>query len=361
MNYISVELPQRGQAARATDGETPSLRWRVFVQRFLIVLVAVVAAIGLLNFLVNPEGIYATRLLPPVTWNTRPAKAELLVRDNPKPEALLLGSSRLMTIPPSEVERLTGLKTFNAAVNAAYTEDFYVLLRYAVEHGVQPKLVLIGLDAEAFHDREPENDYLLQPNDLGALLQKGERRGEGWREFTMLFTGYQTKLSFVSLYDRLGGKKVNAVDFNADGSLRVDPWLRQRAAGNYDLEKKIQGTAAEYTPRYKSYTGVSPARLDYLAQTLRYAREHGARVIVFATPVHPELERTLAAYGYEQRKSEAYAAARQVCAENGAEFLDFTTPESFGGSPEDFYDGVHMDATNAPRLIGAVLQQHAVQ
>ena len=357
MNYISVELPGRGQTARATD--VTSLRWKVFVRRFVIVLVALVLGIGLLNFLVNPEGIYATRLLPPVTWNTRPAKAELLVAQNPKPQALLLGSSRLMTIPPSEVERITGLKTFNAAVNAAYTEDFYVLLRYAVEHGVQPKLVLIGLDAEAFHDHEPENDYLLQPNDLGALLQKGERRGERWREFTILFTGYQTKLSFVSLYDRLGGKKVNAVDFNADGSLAQDPWLREGARVN--LAARLESTKAEYSTRYKSYTAVSPARLDYFAQTLRYAREHGAHVIVFATPVHPELERALAQYGYGQRKSEAYAAARKVCADNGAEFLDFTAPESFGGAPEHFYDGVHVDATNAQRLIGAVLKTHAVQ
>src|SRR5205814_5789343 len=105
-----------------------------------------------------------------------------LSRAGAKPEALLLGSSRLMTIAPSEVEKRTGLRTFNAAVNAAYTEDFYVLLRYAMERaGARPKLVLIGLDVEALHNHEPENEYLLQPNALGAYLQKGESRGGAWR------------------------------------------------------------------------------------------------------------------------------------------------------------------------------------
>jgi hypothetical protein len=356
MQYLSVEAPNASAPALGEAG------WKVFVRRFVALLVALVALVGALNFLVNPEGIYPPRLLPPVTWNTRPAKAELLAAADPKPEALLLGSSRLMTISPKEVERVTGLRAFNAAVNAAYTEDFYVLLRYAVERaGMRPKLVLIGLDAEAFHDREPQNEYLSQPNALAGYLQKGEQRGAAWRRFTTLFTVYQTKLSFVSLYDRLGGRKVNAVDFAADGSLREDPWQRQRAAANYDLAARIQGTAAEYAPRYKSYGGPAPDRLDYLAATLRYAREHGARVIVFMTPVHPELARALAPFGYEQRKRAALDAARAVAAREGAEFLDLSAPESFGGAPENFYDGVHVDARNAELLVRAVLRKNALQ
>jgi hypothetical protein len=355
------------EAGASMPGESAShaAAWRHFVGCFLRLLFALVAGIGLLNYLVNPEGIYAPRLLPPVTWNTRAAKAELLAAA--RPEALILGSSRVMTIPPAAIERATGLRTFNAAVNAAYAEDFYVLLRYAVERaGARPKLALIGLDAEAFHDHEPENEYLLQPNALGGYLQKGEARGAAWRRFTNLFTIYQTKLSFLSLYDRMGGMKVNAVEFAADGSPKEDPWLRQRAAGKYDKQAKIEGTAAEYIPRYKSYTGVSRDRLDYFAATLRYARERGVRVIVFATPVHPELERALAPFGYERRKTEAYAAARKIAQQEGAEFLDLSDPENFGGAPEHFYDGVHVDADNANRLMDTLLSKtrlssHAVQ
>jgi hypothetical protein len=357
MQYVSVEAPVPVEVHAQHE-----FAWRKFVARFVLLLLALVAVIGLLNFLVNPEGMYATRLLPPVTWNTRPAKAELLAKDQPKPEALLLGSSRVMTIPPAEIERRTSLRTFNAGVNAAYTEDFYVLLRYAVERaGVRPKLVLIGLDAEAFHDHEPENEYLSQPNELASFLIKKEAKDAEWRRFTTLWTVYQTKLSFVSLYDRLGGKKINAVDFDANGAMQQDPWLRQQAKGNYDLGAHIAGTAKEYTPRYQSFTGVSADRLEYFAATLRYAREHGARVIVFATPIHPQLEQTLASYGYEQRKSDVYAAARAVAEREGAEFVDLSAPASFGGAPGHFYDGVHLDAYNADRLIGAVLRPNAVQ
>ena len=40
MQYVSVERAgARGQDVRETAGETPALRWRVFVLRFLLLLV----------------------------------------------------------------------------------------------------------------------------------------------------------------------------------------------------------------------------------------------------------------------------------------------------------------------------------
>lgn len=350
---LTTDLP----AARSDE-----LAWRGFVRRFLALLLGALAAIAALNFLVDPQGMYATRLLPPLTWNTRPAKAELLARAQPKPEALLLGSSRLMTIAPNEVERATGLRTFNAAVNAAYTEDYYALLRYAVEQaGVRPKLVLIGVDVESFHDHEPPNEYLLQPNALGAYLERGERQGAAWQRFTNLFSLYQTKLSFVSLYDRLGGKKINAVDFRPDGSLAQDPWARQKAAGNFDLPARIRRTTEEYKPRYQRYTALSRERLDYLADAVRYARARGARVVMFATPAHPQLTAALAEHGYEERARQARAAMLAIAEREGAEFVAAGAPAEFGGSPDNFYDGVHVDEVNAARLIARVLKTDAVQ
>src|SRR4051812_4908222 len=359
MEYVSVE-PSAAGSAELTPAAAHAGLWRVFVRRFLLLLIALVVFIGLLNFIVSPEGIYPTALLPPVTWNMRANKAELLAKANP--EALLLGSSRLMMVKPSEVERATGLRTFNAAVNAAYAEDFYVLLRYAEERGhAQPKLVIIGVDVEAFHDHEPENEYLLQPNALGAFLQKGEARGAGWRRFTHLFTVYQTKLSFISLFQRMGGKRGSNVEFNLDGSPVEDPWKKQIREGRFDRAKGLQAMITQYIGRWKSYTGLSSDRVDFLAAAVRYARAHGARVVVMATPIHPELRQALAAYGYEERENLVHDDLRRLAQEEGAEFVDLSRPEIYGGTPEHFYDGVHQDEYNAERLMAAALGKHAVQ
>ena len=60
-------------------------------------------------------GYYPPRLVArPLTGQDRRAKLDLLPR-HPAPEALILGSSRVMTLAPSTLERLTGgLRSFNA-------------------------------------------------------------------------------------------------------------------------------------------------------------------------------------------------------------------------------------------------------
>ncbi len=337
----------------AAEAESP---WRGFVRRFLALLVGAVACIAALNFLVNPESIYPTNLLPAVTWNTRPAKAEMMDRAQPRPQALILGSSRIMKLDPALVERLTGLPAFNAGVNVAMTEDYYVLLRYAVEHAHLPlKLVVIGVDVDAFHDREPINDYLLQPNPLGSYLLKGEARYAAWKRFTTLFNGYQTKLSFISLWDSLVRKRKPNYSFEADGYLHFNALEAERATGHYDLDSKLSVTVQQYLRRYEGFTKVSPQRLEYFTKTLQYSREHGIRVVVFLTPAHPRVIQALQARAYEQRREEVLAAVNRVCGQYGVALYDLSTLDKFGGRPSDFFDGVHPDENNSAKIVKAVL------
>ena len=333
------------------------LAWRTFVRRFLLTLAANLIFTALLNYLVNPESIYPVELLPPLTWNTRPAKARMMDQAQPPPQALVLGSSRIMKIDPVLVERLTGLPTFNAGVNAAMTEDYYVLLRYAVEHARLPlRLVIVGVDVDAFHDREPLNDYLLQPNLLGSYLQKGEARHASWKRFTTLFNAYQTKLSFVSLWDSLVHKRKEQYHFEPNGYLHFDKLEAERATGHYDLDAKIATTIDIYMRRYAAFNKLAPERLDYFAKTLQYCRERDIRVIVFLTPAHPRLIAALDTRHYEQRRTDALAAVQRICAEQHVPFYDLSTLDRFDGKASDFFDGVHPDETNSAKITHLLLQ-----
>lgn len=326
--------------------------WRAFVFKFLILLGIALVAIAGLNYLVNPLGVFAPELLPPVALNTRPAKAKLLSELRPPPQALILGSSRVMKIDPAEIERRTGLRAFNAGVNAAFAEDYYAFLRYAVERAeARPKLVIIGADVESFDDHSPPNEYLLQPNALGRFVAPPEDAALEWRRFTGLFSVLQTKLSFVALYQRLGGVPRQAAQFEADGYLRGDPWRRLKEAGELD----VAGRAAEYGARYASYQAPAPERVAYLAKAARYARERGARVVVFLTPIHPDLRARLQPYGYENRRREVADALAQACAAEGCEFFDLTDPQSFAADLGGFHDGAHIDEHNAALLLDKIL------
>jgi hypothetical protein len=350
----STSIEHGPPAAASVPGQ--DMPWRVFVRRFLGTLAAALLFTAVLNYLVNPESIYPIELLPPLTWNTRPAKARMMEQAQPRPQALILGSSRIMKLEPAMVERLTGLPTFNAGVNTAMTEDSYILLRYAIERAHLPlKLVIIGVDVDAFHDREPLNDYLLQPNPLASYLQKGEARHAQWKRFTTLFNGYQTKLSFVSLWDSLIHKRKAAYHFEADGYLHFDQYEAERATGHYDLDAKISVNVDQYLRRYQGFDKLSPERLDYFDRTLRYSRDRGLRVIVFLTPAHPRLIAALQARDYARRQEEVLAAVSRMCAQHAVPFHDLSTLDKFGGLPQDFFDGIHPDETNSAKITNLLL------
>jgi len=342
---------------RVGNAEPQEFAWRAFVRRFLGLLLCVLLLTAALNYLVNPESIYSTELLPPLTWNTRPDKAALMDRAQPHPQALVLGSSRIMKIEPAMVESLSGLPAFNAGVNTAMAEDYYVLVRYAAERARLPlKLVIIGVDVDAFHDHEPINDYLLQPNALGSFLQKGEARHAAWKRFTSLFNGYQTKLSLISLWDSLIARRKPNYHFEADGYLHFDQYEAERASGKYDLDGKIAITVGQYLRRYQGYSRPSAERLDYFDKTLQYCRDHGIRVVVFLTPTHPRVVAALQPRGYAQRRQEVLAAVSALCARHGVPFRDFSTLDTFDGLPSDFFDGVHPDETNLAKITTLLLK-----
>lgn len=363
-----MPVSQSGASLREALTAPEEGAWRRFVRRFLALLLGLLAFLGLLNFLVNPEGIYSTHLLPPVTLNTRPGKAKLLAEMDPKPEALILGSSRSMKIDPADVERRTGLRAFNASVNAAFAEDYYVMLRYAVETaGMQPKLVIIGADVENFHDHSPPNDYLLHANSLGRFLNANQA-DSAWHRFTTLFTVLETKLSILSIQEAITGEARGEGTFEANGYLKNDFWKALKEQGKLDVKSRFEQRAAQYQTRYASYVAPSKERLDYFTKLLAYCRERHIPVIVFLTPMHPDLKARLRVYGYDQRRDEAAAALQKICAQEGVRFYDLSLPESFGGDLNSFYDGIHMDEHNSGLITEKVLanpargkETHAVQ
>ncbi len=351
------------QLALAGYAETDSA-WRSFVFRFGLLVLLALVAIGTLNYLVNPEGLYQTHLVPQILWSARPQKTALLKAARPVPQAVILGSSRVMNIPPKDVERLTGLVTFNAGVDSAKTEDFYVLLRYAVENlHLTPRLVIIGIDVEAFHNHEPPHYYLQKPSALAAFLRNGTGQYWRWKSFTNLLSYQETQVSALALYRRARGFTENQTETDSDGYEHFKDFAHRRASGELLLNSEMQSTIQRFSPRYDDYTALSRERLAYMEDTLRYAHEHGIKVVVFTTPIHPEVEDGLRSHGYMERKREVEQALQQICSVAEVPFYDLSSTVSFGGDPSHFYDGVHFDDTFPPLMLSRMfpVNAHAVQ
>ena len=328
--------------------------WRSFALRFLGTFLGLLLAIAAMNFLVNPMGLYPPRLLPPVTWNMRAIKPELLRKAVPKPQALILGSSRSMQIPSMEVQKRTGLPTFNAAVESAMAEDDYAMLRYAVERaGIIPKLIILGVDVEAFHNRLPIEDSALETDAFRGFLPSSGF--SPWKKFYKLFVVQQTRLSLRSLRVQLTGHGPQRDFFDPDGYLHYGEYEKERATGHYDLDTKIQREIAQYVARTAGYTAISPQRRQYLEKLLQYCHDRDILVVMWVTPLGPRLLETIGPRGYDQREREVLAMLHELGSKYGDPVYDFSAVDKFGGDPNGFWDGAHMTEANNARVTRLLL------
>ena len=329
---------------------------QAFVRRFLAALAVLLAVVGAANYFVNPTGLHAPKLLPTVNWNARQTKADLLKAAAPKPQVLILGSSRAMKIRPALVRELTGLPAFNVAVDAGLMEDDYVMLRYACERaGAQPKLLIIGVDVEAFDNHRPSNIGLAVSDEL-AEFAPGGKRLSWWEKLKRLYTWEETKLTWRSLRHAIVGYPTTWNKFEADGYLRYLLYERDRANGTYPLQRRIDAIMPAYASRYQAYSELQPERVQDLTDIMQYAQQRHARVILFITTLHPRVLATVASHGYEQRYQDVKRLLEKMHAQYGATVYDFSQIESYGGQPDWFYDGAHIDERNADLMTRKMLE-----
>src|ERR1043166_8398332 len=88
--------------AGVTDAEAPPTEgnWSSFTRAFFVVITIGLLAVAAFNYVVNPMDYYPPRIVPPAVWDARAIKTRLLGEMQPKPRALILGSSRAMKIDP---------------------------------------------------------------------------------------------------------------------------------------------------------------------------------------------------------------------------------------------------------------------
>lgn len=335
---------------RASRGEPAA--WRRFCRAFAMTLAIALGGIAALNVAVNPLGLYPTPPHTVLTSNSRAEKVELL-RHAPPPEVLILGSSRVMKLAPAEVTRLTGLRAFNAAVDSAMAEDDYAMLRFAAEDARAPlQLVILGLDVEAFHNTQPADFRLWSVAPLVSKLYASPFR-PAWEKMTKAISGPQTKLSLRTLAAR-NAAPVLTRRFEGDGTMHYPLWEREKAKGAYTLAPRVASSVVEYRRRFQGYAAISLDRAAYFRRTLAYAHARNLKVVVFLTPIHPEV---VAALGlpYQRIRQRLLAELPGWCREAGAGFVDLSELQSFGGDPAAFFDGGHVDDQNAARLLRRVL------
>ena len=125
-------------------------------------------------------------------------------------------------------------------------------------------------------------------------------------------------------------------------------YLWAGAAGTDQLRAETETLIALYLRNFV----VSEEQFYFFRETLRHAREGGARVIVYWPKVNPFLRE---AYQREPRIQAIWRRVETITREQGGQAIDLNEPGRI--NCDAFYDASHMSVTCFPMLAGVLLNQ----
>lgn len=339
-----------GERGPALDEDARYLRWLVGAALGGLALVA-----GL-NVAVDPRAYYGTGLVPPLVIAHRAARVRL-VRSPflPPPGVLALGSSRVWNIDPDWIEAEAGLATRVLGVDDARMEDQLALTRLALEgQRLRPRVVLLQVDAPQLADDEPASPYLLRDPHLARFLPPDIPAADYVHPMLEALGYSMLAETFRVLHYAATRFPAPAVRVEEKGTLTYLERQAARRRGTFDLRQHVAETRRTFETFYHRFERLSPRRLAYLDQLAEVVRGHGARLVVYLPPLHPDQEAWMRARtSWAARVDELKAALRARQARGALLFRDASRLEEYGGEPEAFYDGVHPDEETNRKLLGA--------
>jgi len=339
-----------------------AVRWPTgFAMTFVLAFTAVLAAALLVNYLGNGSEMMPSSWSPSRSeraWKTR--RIEDLVRAGQPPQAIIMGSSRVMEIRPDYVQAITGEHTFNYGVSMGCPVDFLTQLRYLLRLDARPNLLIVGVDEFAFGDNAECDYYDVQLAGHFGLFQQVPIL-DRLRIAAVIFKAISTTTTKKSLSNLLNGPPplapLEAVEdiLLADG-YRLSPG-RARAVqdGTSRLEKGIARSLKFWGPQLNTPEAVermrpNGRRFDLFVEFLELARSNRIQVRVMLLPLQPDFASRILTPRLTAIRAELSRKLQVVCAENGAVYRDLSDLASFQGDPTQFGDGTHATDDNLRRL-----------
>ncbi len=324
--------------------------------------IAAFLVVAAFNFVVNPYAQYPTRVVTPLVQTSRAQKAGLLRRAKQAPEGLILGSSRVLKYEPQYLRERMGMSFFNAGVNYGKIEDSLAFYRFYIDRfGHSPKVVLLGLDVHGFNDHLPTDPRLLNESELMQQVVEFVKFSDRFQGTKELVSWQQFVASMKAVKSSLrGGAATESADlgdcFRSDGLVVYQQREKQLRAGTYDFAAAMSYNKREYKQLFQGYQEFSARRLEVLQTLVDECRKGGSRLMVFLTPMHPDLVDYLAdTTTYVVRRDELNRMLASSSTKHGFDYCDLSDIASFGGTATAFVDGIHPLEPNTRRALDRLL------
>jgi hypothetical protein len=352
---------------------------RTRARRLLLAAIVVAAAAGsVIAFALRgnnsdaqrgPTPLQVAHYRVPSSFSDRTIKVDLAEKFKTAPQIVVVGTSRAMRMLPSYLKQKTGHSGFNAAVNGiGGLPDDWAFANYF--HQRFPKAhprYLWFVDVEAFQNMgvggrlggEPRlTKYipeLLNPRQLSAAqLQIALEQA---RTNMAISTGKPAS-TFYQTRRPLTADQLHAFSYFAADGGEGPRWVKTGNDRLIAFQKGFAKSLTRYREIYRDkYRGLLPLSQEYFAKMLAALNSWGTSPVIVLTTVHPDLLAAIGPLGFNDRRREVTAYIKSLAATYHFTFVDMTSISSFGGSPDRFYDGVHMDPLNNARLLDVVIER----
>jgi hypothetical protein len=323
-----------------------------FVRTFLVSFLVLLLVATALTLLVDPLGRFGTGLLPPLLTNDRDQKATLYRSRHPRPEIVVLGSSRSKTLPPACFERLTGRPAFNFAVNGAGSEDFLAILRFVrAQPGDSVRELFIGVDPETLQGTGGATRALTASRLLGPF-QPAEVVARQRLTLGSDLLGWQAVSAAArSLASHAQSRSAPEIRLDPDGLQRYPLAEAELRSGTFPTAERVTGSIPGILSRYESFPGLDTDRVSTLRQFVSEAKQAGLPVTAFIPPIHPALARAASRTAWTPRTAETVALLRALERDGGLRYVE---TRSLPVDSTQFIDAIHFLGPVADRIAEAL-------
>ena len=264
----------------------------------------------------------------------RSYKVDLLERLPAPPELVIFGGSRAQRFEPSVAEKLTGFPAFNFAVQNSRPEDVYAMARLLFWRAPSVKLRCIwALQATTLAD---------SPLHPGLLAES---------RLTQFLPGYLVAAQRRVSVSSAGREMQSADEYSARGQLLHNGYDLRLARG-ISFENTLFGYLSEMVPRAGAAAPYAQTRAKkYFERTLALFNLHGVEPVLVVMPYHPDALTAFRAAGWDTKEEAFKAYLESLQGRYRFHLLDYTDIATFHGSADEFYDGAHVTAVNARRIL----------
>jgi hypothetical protein len=270
-------------------------------------------------------------------------KVQLLERLPSPPELVVYGGSRAQRFEPSYIERVTGLPAFNFAVQNSRPEDVYAMSRLLFwrEPGVRLRCIW-ALQASTLTD-SPLHPGLLAERELTQFLPE-------------YFIHRQRRISQPT-----GGRVLQSWDeFSARGALLHNAY-DMRVADGVPIATRLSFYLSRVLPKASAPMSYEQTRAkEYLGRTLQLFNLHDVEPVLVIMPYHPEVLAAFRAAGWDAKERAFKTYLDRLRGRYRFKLVDYTDIAAFHGDPDEFYDGAHITAVNARRILAQIVRDDPV-